>query len=307
MPRWLYLRDNQEFGPLTEKAMRDLLLRKRMQLDTLVRVFDDIEPEKDTPWQRISETSLSVALTELGAETAAEPTAPVAALPSVTTQTEPGQQLRMPFFCTFACVLAAATLVAQMVYIIYRLVTGTPLDPSLAVKGTPVEVWGALCLAAYLLVVILWQATTSDVPSLYGAEVADYTPAHAVLWLVPVLNLYHAHYAMNEIWTFSKDPRAWTRNGVRGNGVTRFWWLTLVGAAALSVVELIVRRNLGKSLMDGMTHWQSILVHISFARTLLWILHLSVFVFLIQAIYRRQIAALNNPPVKRMGRRSEKL
>jgi hypothetical protein len=299
MPKWFYIREEQEFGPLTEKAMRDLIARGRLHGQSMVRPYHELTSDESTPWVTLSASGLAEAFIP-----EATPRPSLNEDPPAPTEL---RRTTMPLECTVASALAIAALTVQIIYLLSQLFSGNVLDPLLAAKSSGIQNWALICLAIYVIAVILWQAATSDVPALYGAEVAAYTPSHAVLWLIPGLNIYHAMYAMREIWTFSKDPRAWTRNGVRGNTLTRIWWLALFGAALATLIELTIRRNLGKSLTDGrMNHWQEILAYLSFGRSLLWILHLILFVIIIIQIYRRQASTLKNPPTRRLGRRTEK-
>ena len=305
MPRWFYKRDGQEYGPLTELGMRELLARGRLSSGSDVRRYDDHDPDAQHPWQTLADSQLAQRLAA-EPEPAAPPCIQIPPLMEVQSRT-------MPLLVRLTSALASSLFLLLAVHSLMKV----PLKLQAASAGVYHDgllpgagefvLWldglGAILLGFYLFFVILWQASAADVPPLFGAEVVTYPPSSALLWLVPGLNFYHCKEAAKELWSLSRDPKAWSRGGIRSTPVISLWWLTLLGAALFALTLIMIRRNLGSSLRDGrMDHWQGTLSLISGCRDLLWSCHLLLFILFIWQVLRLQKHSLANPLRKRVRR-----
>jgi hypothetical protein len=303
MPRWFYKRDGQEYGPLTELGMRELLARGRLSPGSDVRRYDDSDPDLEHPWQILAESQLAQTLS-------AEPeTAPIIQIPPPMEE----NNRSMPLLAKLTTVLASGLFLLLAAHSLMKVPlklqaasAGIYHDGPLVGAGEFV-LWmdglGPILLGLYLFFVILWQASAADVPPLFGAEVVTYPPSSALLWLLPGLNFYHCREAAKELWSLSRDPKAWSRGGIRSTPVISLWWLTLLGSALFALALAMIRRNLGSSLRDGrMDHWQGTLSLISGCRDLMWACHLLLFLIFIWQVMGLQKHSLANPLRKKVRR-----
>lgn len=307
MPRWFYKRDGQEYGPLTELGMRELLARGRLSLDSDVKRYDDHDPDKEHPWQLLAETKLGESLPSAESEAAPAP---------AYIQVPPPMEERprsLPVLVQLTSALASVGLLLLAAHALLKL----PLKMQAASAGVYYDgiipgtnefvLWmdglGFILLGAYLFLAVLWQASAADVPPLFGAEVVTYPPSSSLLWLLPGLNFYHCREAAKELWSLSRDPKAWSRGGIRSTPVISLWWLCMLGAALLSLALIMIRRNLGSSLRDGrMDHWQGTLSLISGCRDLMWAAHCLLFILFIWQVLRLQRISLTQPLKRRVRR-----
>jgi hypothetical protein len=297
MPRWFYKRDDgQEFGPLTERGMRELFVRGRLTASSAVKQYDLNQPDKSYPW--VTWESSALGTTATAEEEPLPPPSPFEVL-----MEQPERPKHLPRLYQAVC---WATVLWFVLLILYALL-GLPQLFTEANSGLflerPMLHWlswmddaGVLLLLIYLVLVMAWQSFAVEVNSLAGAEILVNSGSSVVQWLVPGWNLYYSKESVKEVSSLAKDPKAWSRRGVRTTPLLDFWWFAFVGANLAAIAKITIRKNLGAALTDGrMTDWQGKLSAITAARDLLWAAHLALFILLIWQITRTQRHSLLHP------------
>jgi GYF domain 2 len=313
MPRWYYMRDENEYGPLKEEVIRTLMRRGKLDDLSQVRV------EGSSEWANLGDSALALPPTE-EVEAALPQEPDVVPVP-------PAPELMPSKFMPPECALSA--LLAIVVFTCEIVLLAAMLPSLIAVgfgsDGQPLQLpewmmlerdgfgsviaalapWQWLLVAIHFGVVIMWHSATADMPPLLGAEVVHFSAGSAWWWAVPGANLLMPLRALRETWNLSRNPRAWSYGSMTTNPALMVWWAAFLGAIFFRAAQYLLIAN--DSAVRGAAreeHLKGLKTTLTLLQSGFWILHLAFFIYIVVVLYQRQSAQLKGTaPVAKRRRR----
>ncbi len=311
MPRWYYMREENEYGPLNEEVVRTLM--RRGKLDD----FSQVKTEGSDLWQNLKDSPLALPAT---AEVeAALPTEPdIVVVPPIP---EAGYTF-MPPECALSSMVAIIVFTIEIVLLLALLPTllamglagddgASLLPPWLLLSESHLAdffdiliPWQVLLLAIHFGTVIMWHSATADVPPLLGAEVVHHSAGSAWWWAVPGANLIIPLQAVRETWNLSRNPKAWSNGSMSTNPALMLWWIAFLAAVFCRVAQLLLTMN--SSVVNELTradYLRGPKMLLAAGLSCTWIVHLILFIYIVVVIYRRQRAQLKGTSLPGRRRR----
>ena len=226
MDEWYYRREEASFGPITAAVLYDLMRRKRVQEDTLVRRADQAEwrtaiqvfpslpavPDFDLPQTEplVSAPQDDTSLTGAAEDPLPSPAAPLEA---------PGPAVKLPFTLWLSVMLVVAAFAYEisscisLIFIHLSALTDAASWPEwlrLFAKWLTKELGYnhvLRSLAVTMIATLLWQCCAFDsLKNLYGDMVLR-SRASGLWWFAPIANFFMPLFCLRDLRTFSRARR----------------------------------------------------------------------------------------------------